>query len=138
MKIDDKFRDEILQCDINGEAAEISVLSSGKIDKYEEILPSNQRQVIKQAKLTYSPLGKVFEIQTKTIEERGIKQKDVITNQNERLATNKDDHKDGHKDIYKEIFDKIVKEKFDEIKDLTYEINHDYLTYFFKNDTAKK
>ena len=44
----------------------MSALSSGKIDKYEyrtgeEILPSNQRQIIKQTKFTYSLLGKVFE-----------------------------------------------------------------------------
>ena len=41
--------------DINREAAKISPLSSGKIDKYEYltcegILPSNQRQIIEQAK----------------------------------------------------------------------------------------
>ena len=34
MTIDDKIRDEKLQCDINREAAKISVLSSRKIDKY--------------------------------------------------------------------------------------------------------
>ena len=50
MTIDDKIRDEKLQHDINREAAHISALSSGKIDKYEyptgeEILPSNQRQI---------------------------------------------------------------------------------------------
>ena len=44
MKIDDQIRFEKLQCDINREVAEISALSSGKIDKYEylkgeEILP---------------------------------------------------------------------------------------------------
>ena len=48
MTIDDKIRDEKLQYDINREAAKISALSSGKIDKYEyliweEILSSNQR-----------------------------------------------------------------------------------------------
>ena len=48
----------------------ISALSSGKIDKYEyltgkEILPSNQQQIIDQAKFTYSPLGKAFENQIK-------------------------------------------------------------------------
>ena len=62
-----------------GEAAKMSALSSGKVDKYEyltggEILPSNQRQIIEQAKFTYSPLGKAFEKQTKTIEDQGIKQ----------------------------------------------------------------
>ena len=34
MTIDDKITDEKLQCDINREAAKISSLSSGKIDKY--------------------------------------------------------------------------------------------------------
>ena len=34
MTIDDKIRDEKLQYDINREAAKLSALSSGKIDKY--------------------------------------------------------------------------------------------------------
>ena len=79
MTIDDQIRDEKLQYDINREAARISTLSSGKIDKYEyltgeEMLPSNQRQIIEQAKFTYSPLGKAFERQTKTIEDQRKKQ----------------------------------------------------------------
>ena len=65
MTINDQIRDEKLQYDINREAAKISGLSSGKIDKYEyltneEILPSNQQQIIEQAKFTYSPLRKTF------------------------------------------------------------------------------
>ena len=48
----------------------MSTLSSGKIDKYEyltgeEILTSNQKQIIEQAKFTYSPLEKVFKEKTK-------------------------------------------------------------------------
>ena len=51
MTIDDKIRDEKLQDNINREAAKISPLSSGKIDKYEyltgeEILPSDKKRVI--------------------------------------------------------------------------------------------
>ena len=70
MTIEDQNIDEKLQYDINREAAKKSALSSGKIDKYEyrtgeEVLPSNQQQVIEQAKFTYSPLGKTFEKQTK-------------------------------------------------------------------------
>ena len=69
-------RDEKLQYDINRGAAKISVLSSGKIDIYEyligeEIIPHDQRRVIEQAKFAYSPLGKAFEKQRKTIEEQG-------------------------------------------------------------------
>ena len=36
-------------------------------------MPSNQQQIIEQAKFTYSPLGKAFEKQTKTIEDQGEK-----------------------------------------------------------------
>ena len=79
MIIDDQIRDEKLQYDINREAAKISALSSGKIDKYEyltgeEILPFNQKQIIGKAKFTYSPLGKTFEKQTETNEDQGKKQ----------------------------------------------------------------
>ena len=68
MTIVDKIGDEKLQYDINSEAAKISALPSGKIDKYEyltgrEILLSNQRQIIEQAKFAYSPLGKAFQKQ---------------------------------------------------------------------------
>ena len=83
MTPEDKIRDEKLQYDINIEAAKISVLSSGKINKYEyltgeEVLPSNQQQIIEHAKFSYSPLGKAFEKQTKTIENQGKKQVDAL------------------------------------------------------------
>ena len=83
MTIDDQVRDEKLQYDINRETAKISALSSAKIDKHEyltgkEILPSNQKQIIQQAKFTYSPLGKAFEKQTKTIKDQGKEQIDAL------------------------------------------------------------
>ena len=79
MTIHDKIRDEKPRYDINGEAAKVSALSSGKINKYEcltgeEILPSDQRRVIEQANFTYSPSGKTLEKQTKTIEDQSKKQ----------------------------------------------------------------
>ena len=83
MAIEDQIRDEKLQNDINREAAKITALLSGKIDKYEyltgeEILPSNQQQIIEQAKFTYSPLRKAFQKQTKTIEDQGKKLVDAL------------------------------------------------------------
>ena len=74
------IRLEMKNCDtILIEAAKISALSSSKIDKQEyltgeEILASNQRQIIEQAKFTYSPLGNNFEKQIKTTEDQGQKQ----------------------------------------------------------------
>ena len=79
MTINDQIRDEKLQYDIKRKAAEISALSSAKIDKNEyltakEILSSNQQQINEQAKFTYSPLGKAFEKQIQNIEDQGEKQ----------------------------------------------------------------
>ena len=73
----------MLQYDINREAAKISALSSGKIDKYEylageEILPSDQSRIIEQNNFTYSPLEKAFEKQIETIEDQGRKQVEVL------------------------------------------------------------
>ena len=86
MTINDQIENEKLQYDINREAAKISALSSCKIYQYqyltdEEILPSNQKQIIEQAKFTYSPLGKAFEKQIKTIEDQGEKQIKAIQDQ---------------------------------------------------------
>ena len=86
MAIKDQTRDEKLQYDINREAAKISALSSGKIHKYEyltgeETLPSNQQQIIEQAKFTYSLLEKAFKKQIKTIEDQGEKRIKAIQDQ---------------------------------------------------------
>ena len=66
MTIDDQIRDEKLQYDTIREVARISALRSKEVTKYEyltgeEILQSNQKQIIQQAKFTYCPLGKAFE-----------------------------------------------------------------------------
>ena len=61
----------------------ILIGSLHKIHKYEyltgeEILHSNQQQIIEPAKCTYSPLGKAFEKETKTIEDQGEKQVNAL------------------------------------------------------------
>ena len=73
MTTDDKIKDEKPQCEINREAAKISALLSRKSDKYEyltaeEILPLDQSRIIEQGRFAYSPFGKAFEKETKTIE----------------------------------------------------------------------
>ena len=113
---DDQIRDEKLQYDINREAAKISALSSGKIDKYEyltgeEILPSNQQQIIEQAKFTYSPLGKAFEKQIKTIEDQGEKQIKAIQHQGHVKTIKKHDYNDDDRPLIskqKEIFNELA------------------------------
>ena len=85
MTINDQIKGEKLQYDINRKAGKISASSSDKIHKYEyltdeDILPSNQQQIIEQAKFTYSPLGKAFEKQIKTIEDQSEKQVNALEN----------------------------------------------------------
>lgn len=55
-----------------------AALSPGKNDKYvyltsKDILLSDQSRIMEQAKFTFSPFGKTFEKQTKTIEKHGEK-----------------------------------------------------------------
>ena len=86
MTTNDQIRDKKLQYDIIRESAKISALPSTKINKYEyltgkEILPSNQQHIIEQAKFTYSPLGRAFEKQIKTIKDQWEKQIKAIQDQ---------------------------------------------------------
>ena len=58
MTIDDPFKDDKLQYDINRKAAKISALLSGKINEHEyltgeEILSFNQKQIIERAKFIW-------------------------------------------------------------------------------------
>ena len=46
----------------------------------ERYIPSSNQQIIEQARFTYSPLGKAFNKQIKTIEDQGKKQVDALEN----------------------------------------------------------
>ena len=83
MIIDDKIKDWKLQYNINRKTANVSTLTSSKIDEYEyltgeEILPSDQIGIIEQAKFTYSPLGKAFRKLIKTTEKLGKMQVEAL------------------------------------------------------------
>ena len=83
MTINHQISDEKLQYDINRDAAKKSALSLGKIHKYEyltreDILPSTQQQILEQARYTYTPSGKAFDKQIKTIDDQGQKQVEAL------------------------------------------------------------
>ena len=144
MTIDDQIRDEKLQYDIHREAAKISVLSSGKIDKYEylsgeEILPCNQKQIIGEAKFTYSPLGKAFQKQAKTMEDQGKKQVDLKkkTLKPKELEAIEDKSGDNEKQIkYKEAFNEFSNERMGEIYNISKKSNFNNLTDHFKDSNT--
>ena len=129
MTIDDQIRDEKQRQNIDREAAKLSALSSCKTDKYEclkgeEILPSNQKQIIEQAKYTYSHLRKAFEKQTKTIEDQGKKQIKVIENNKKQLDSNDaDDYKNElliskEREIFKKFIMKNQIKQKNQLKEL--------------------
>ena len=130
MTIEDQIWDEKLQYDINGEVGKISALSSGKIDKYEyltgeEVLPSNQQQIIEQAKFTYSPFGKAFEKQSKTIEGQGKKQIDSLADLKPKEIKPRETKQNEYSDYFLNEMIKIEE---------SYEpIDFHYLTYNFKD-----
>ena len=118
MAINDQIRDEKIQYHINTEAAKISAWSSGKIHRYEcltgeDILPSNQKQIIEQPKFTYSPLGKAFEKQIKTIEDQGNKQVKALEDLKPKEETKPIEDKSNNQSkttiIFNELIDKRKK-----------------------------
>ena len=142
MTINDQIRDEKLQYDVNREAAKISALSSGKIHKYEyltgeDILPSNQQQIIEQTKFTYSPLGKAFEKQIKSIEDQGEKQIKVTQDKGKVKTIKKYSYNDDTPFIskQKEIFNALVDERRKKIIDLDERVNLEDLIYRYKGNT---
>ena len=113
MTINDQIRNEKLQYDINREAAKILALSSGKIHKYEyltgeDILPSNQQQIIEQAKFTYSPLGKAFEKQIRTIEDQEKKQVQALEDLKPNKKTEAIQSKSYNQSKTKTIFNNLI------------------------------
>ena len=126
MTTNDQIRDDKLQYNINREAAKISALWSGKTQKYEYltgeyILPSNQQQIIEQARFTYSFLGKAFEKQIKTNEDQGEKQIKAIQDQVQLKAIKKYDYDVEDTPFIlkqKEIFNELVDKRLEKITDL--------------------
>ena len=133
MTINDQIRNEKLRHDINREAAKISALLSGKVHKYEyltreDIFPSNQQQIIEQTKFTYSPLGKAFEKQIKTIEDQGEKQIKAIQDQ-EQVKTIKKYNYDAENTplISKQKEIELIDERREKITDLDKKVDSDNL-----------
>ena len=146
MTINDQIKDEKLQYDINRETAKISALSSEKLHKYEylrceDILPSTQQQIMEQTKFMYSPFGKAFDKQIKTIEDQGKKQVDALNTLKSDNKTTIEKYRYDSEDIpfiskQKEIFNKLVDERIEKITDLDERVNSHNLVYRYKGNIA--
>ena len=140
MTINDQIRDEKRQYDINRETAKISALSSGKIHKYEyitgeDILPSNQQQIIEQARFTYSDLGKAFEKQIKTIEDQGEKQVDALESLKPKEQTKPIEDKSNNKSKAAIIFDDLISKRKKIMKELHDSVDYNNLKFEYMGPT---
>ena len=90
-------------------------------------MPSNQQQIIEQAKFTYSPLGKAFEKETKTIKDQGEKQIEAIQD-NKKQLTNTQEL--TIKNIIPEnILNDEVKKEMDKISRIEKTVGREKLAY---------
>ena len=140
MTINDQIRDEKLQYDINREAAKISALSSGKIHKYEyltgeDILPSNQKQIIEQAKFTYSPLGKAFEKQIKVIEDQGKKQVKALEYLKLKEETKSIEDKSNNRPKATIIFNNLISKRKKIMSELYDSVDYNNLNFGYVGPT---
>ena len=138
MTINDQIRDEKIQYDINREAAKISALPSGKIHKYgyltgENILPSNQQQIIEQAR--FSPLGKAFEKQIKTTEDQGKKHVDALENLKQKEETKPIEDESGNKSKATITFNELINKRKDLMKELYDKVDYNNLKFKYVGPT---
>ena len=140
MAIEDKIRDEKLQYDINRQAAKVSALSSGKVDKYEycadeEILPSDQKRVKEQAKFTYYPPVKHLKNKQKQLR---FKEKKALEKHEKQQFKSRSEKESLIHVKQTEIFEEFFNKGIDEIQNLSKQIDFNKLTYHFKGKNATK
>ena len=103
-------------------------------------MPSNQQQIIEQAKFTYFPLGKAFEKQIQMIEDQGEKQTKAIHDQG-RVKTIKRIcfwWRISRISRQKEIFNELADIRLNEITELDKNVNLDDLIYRYKGNTSNE
>ena len=99
---------------------------------------SNQSIIIEQAKFTYYPLGKVFEKQTKTIEEQNKKQIKSLEEHGKNLIKSSSEKDSLERLKQKEIFDDLLNETKFEINKSSEEIDFNNSNYYYTGKSARK
>ena len=92
-------------------------------------MPSNQQQIIDEAKFTYSPLGKAFEKQTKTIKDQGKKQIDALADPKPKEIKPRETKPNKYGDYFIDGLAKIQESyKLIDLNDLTYNFKDSKIT----------
>ena len=85
--------------------------------------------MIEQAEFTYSPLGKAFEKQTKTIEDQRQKQVEAIEENKKQLYNKQPGNNELLLTKEREIFKNIYNKKIDKINELSKTIDYGDLKF---------
>ena len=95
-------------------------------------MPSNQQQIIEQAKFTYSPSEKAFEKETKAIKDQGEKQVKAIQDKRSIKSIKKYPYSINDSPLIlkqKEIFNELADERIEKITVLNNKVDTDNLIY---------
>ena len=101
----------------------------------EDILPSNQQQIIEQAKFPYSPLGKALDKQIKTIENQGKKQIDALESLKPKEETKPIDDKSNNQSRATIIFNELINKRKDLMKELYDSVDYNNLKFEYIGPT---
>ena len=74
-------------------------------------MPSNQQQIIEQARFTYSPLRKAFEKRIKAIENQGKKQVDALKDLKPREQTKPIEEESNNQSKATAIFNDLINKR---------------------------
>ena len=101
------------------------------VKKYYSLI---KKKILEQAKFTYSPLGKAFERQIKTIEDQGKKQVEALKPEDLKPEEQKaiEDKFDDKLSMQKETYNRLLGKRLNEIKEISKKMDFNYLTYCFK------
>ena len=93
------------------------------------MLPSNQQQIIEQAKFTYSPLGKAFEKQVKTIEDQGKKQVNALENLKPKKETKLIEDESNNRSKATIIFNELINKRKELMSELYDSVDYNNLKF---------
>ena len=101
----------------------------------EDILPSNQQQIIDQTKFTYSPLGKAFDKQIKTIEDEGKKQVDASEKLKPKEETKPIEDKPNNQSRGAIIFNDLINKRKELMNKLRDSVDYNKLKFEYMGPT---
>ena len=98
-------------------------------------MPSNQQQVVEQARFTYFPLGKAFEKQIKTTWDQGQKQVDALKDLKPKEQTKSIEDKPNNQSKATIIFSDLISKRKEIMSELHDSVDYNNLKFEYVGPT---